>query len=140
MLLLINSINYNYSEHELQVEDGEEFEIEKGYTGAILVELDCSSREDYWENPKVDNNEFDLYGLIDELRNCRDYWNFSLNSLINHQFDIKIAISDTFEYYWGNPEEVNSMEFDPYGPVINLKAGKYKLEGNIIHVIKGDDD
>jgi hypothetical protein len=123
MLLLINSINYNYSEHELQVEDGEEFEIEKGYTGAILVELDCSSRGDYWENPKVDNNEFDLYGLIDELRNCRDYWNFSLDSLINHQFDIKIAISDTFEYYWGNPEEVNSMELDPYGPVINLKAG-----------------
>jgi|GEM_PF-3776115 len=146
MQLVINPINGKYPPIGFQdlgdgdVEDGEEFEIKEGYQGTIaIVSEGGHGRSDYWKKPEADSNEFDLNGLLDELREeSRCHRVYSLDSLIDW-FEIKITIFDFFGYYWGNPEEVNSMEFDPYGEVINLKAGKYKLEGNIIHIIKGDD-
>jgi hypothetical protein len=61
-------------------------------------------------------------------------------------FEIEEGYTGTFseddetEYYWGNPDNVDSIKFDSHAPIEGyLEAGRYRLEGNRIYIIEEYD-
>jgi hypothetical protein len=95
------------------------------------ADLDYESSEEESNNAVLFNQGFSSQELTVE-----DGEKFEIEEGYTASF-IEEEDDDT-EYYWGNPEDVDSMESDPYGPIEELEAGKYKLEGNNIFISEED--